>query len=130
MTRRHPPGEVMTVKQYRKEVARTLTEVDFQTDVIDRAQRQGWKVAHFRGVRIQREDGSVYYATPVQADGEGWLDLYMTRGPRAIVAELKVASKKPTAAQEGWMAAHHQTGVEVYLWYPKDSPEIDRVLAR
>jgi hypothetical protein len=51
------------------------SEAQFQQQVIDLARLCGYRVAHFRTVRVQRKGGSVYYTTPVQADGAGWPDL-------------------------------------------------------
>jgi hypothetical protein len=55
------------------------SETVFQNDVIIYAHSTGWFVSHFRGVRIQRQDGSVYYQTPCSADGKGLPDLLMVR---------------------------------------------------
>ena len=106
-----------------------MKEQDFQKAIIDLGRTLGYKVAHFRSVRVQRKDGSTYYATPVQADGEGWLDLSMVRPPRIIMAELKSASGRLTAEQKVWVSLWQQCpGIEVYVWCPKDWDEIERML--
>lgn len=127
--RRHPPGEIVSVEEGRRLLLGAQSERDFQAHVIDMAHKLGWWVAWFRPVRVQREGGSVYYETPIGADGKGWLDLYMTRGERAVVAELKVGQNKVTPEQQEWIAAHRATGVEVYVWTPQDQHEINEVLA-
>lgn len=49
---------------------------------------------------------------------------------RLVYAELKVAKNRPTPAQEMWLAALRKSGVEVYVWYPEDFPEIVAVAER
>jgi len=115
----------------------TETEEKFQQRVIDLAHARGWRVAHFRPVRVQRKDGSVYYCTPVGADGEGFPDLELVR-ERIVKAELKSASEKRRKApgrekglkpaQQEWRDAYIRAGVEWYVWSPDDWPEIERVL--
>jgi hypothetical protein len=102
-------------------IAKLFTsEKHFQRETISLAQSLGWRCAWFRPVRIQRKNGSVYYETPAGADGKGWLDVFMVRGPRAIAAELKFGKNTTTVEQEEWIYAFQPTGVEVYAWYPKD----------
>lgn len=97
------------------------TEAAFQQRVIDLLHERGFTVAHFRTVRILRADGSSYYATPVQADGEGFLDLEAVRPPRVLKIELKVGYNKPSAKQQGWIGLYERCpGVEVYCWWPED----------
>lgn len=104
-----------------------MNETEFQNSLIKAAQLLGWKVAHFRGVRIQRKNGSIYYATPVQADGEGFVDLVMVRGNRLICAELKSDKGRTSKEQDDWL---EKLGLvaETYVWKPKDWEEITRVL--
>jgi hypothetical protein len=98
-----------------------LTEEQFQRIVIDLARSRGWKVAHFRRVRVQRKNGSTYYETPVQADGKGFPDLLLVRGPTLIAAELKVGRNRPTPEQRDWLDALERTGwVQGYVWRPDD----------
>jgi hypothetical protein len=112
-----------------KAIARDLSSEDeFQDQVIAFAQLHGWKVAHFRKVRVQRKDGSVYWETPVQADGKGFPDLMLTR-ERVIYAELKSKTGRFEPEQKEWAAALVIAKQEVYGWRPADWPEIERVLA-
>ena len=98
-----------------------ISEQDFMNQVIELAHYLGWRVVHFRSVKVQRKDGSVFYQTPVQADGAGFPDVVMIRGERIIVAELKTEKGKVTAKQEEWLDAFRATGrVEVFLWRPSD----------
>lgn len=106
-----------------------MNETQFQQTVIDLAHLTGWRVAHFRGVRVQRKDGSIYYQTPVQADGTGFPDLVMARDDRTLYAEIKVTPNKPSAEQWEWLRAlQANPSNEVYLWYPEDWEEIETVL--
>lgn len=106
-----------------------MKEQDFQKAIIDLGRTLGYKVAHFRSVRVQRKDGSCYYATPVQADGEGWPDLVLARPPRLIFAELKSEPGIPTEAQMDWINCLNLCPpAEAYLWRPKDWDHIVAIL--
>jgi hypothetical protein len=105
-----------------------LPEAAFQLRVIDLAHGLGWRVAHFRAVRVQRLDGSVFYETPVAADGEGFTDLELVR-ERLVKAELKSDTGRMRPAQEQWRDAYLRAGVEWYLWRPGDWNTIEKVLA-
>ncbi len=105
-----------------------ISEKEFQSQVITYAKLRQWKVASFRKVRVQRNDGSTYWETPVAADGAGWPDLVLTRGKRKLAVELKVPPNKPTAEQVEWLASLRATGDETYIWYPKDWGTIDATL--
>lgn len=107
-----------------------MRESDFQQQIIDLAHLNGWRVAHFRSVRQQRMDGSVFYSTPVQADGIGFPDLLMLRDERMVIVELKVENNKTSDAQDEWLDAFRNAGVEVYVWWPKDWDEAVKVLSR
>ena len=111
-----------------------LTETEFMSQVIQYAKLRGWKVAHFRSVRVLRKDGSTRWKTPVQADGAGWPDLILCRPTQCrtlkiIAAELKVPPNKTSAAQLGWLETLNGCGVDSFIWTPADWPVIERVLA-
>jgi hypothetical protein len=107
-----------------------ISEADFTDAVIQFARDHGWKAAHFRTVRVQRRDGSVYYETPVQADGRGWRDLILARPPRLIAPELKVGRNKQTPDQAAWQAVLEACGIPAPVWrWPDDWDEIERVLS-
>ena len=105
-----------------------MKEAEFQQQIIEVAKLRQWKVAHFRGVRIPRRDGSVYYATPVQADGEGWPDLVMLRDGRVIIAEIKSDKGVVSDAQTAWLREWEMADAEVFIWRPKDWDELVEVL--
>ena len=107
-----------------------IKEKDFQKQVIDTARLLGWKVAHFRGVRIQRKNGSVYYQTPVQGDGAGFPDCVLVKDGRLIFAELKLAKGKLTEQQGEWLSMLAEVpNVEVYLWKPSEFDKIVEILS-
>lgn len=103
-------------------------EYDFQRLVIGIAQRAGWKVGHFRGVRVLHKDGSTNWQTPVDADGAGFPDTLMLRGHERLVAELKVGHNKPSPAQKAWLQAFEIAGIPAFTWTPNDMAEITKVL--
>lgn len=91
-----------------------ITEKDFMAAVLKLAKRHGWLVYHTHDSRKSEA---------------GFPDLCMV-GPndRTIFAELKTATGQLTAAQEHWLDRLRAAGNEVYLWRPKDWPEIERTL--
>lgn len=102
------------------------TEAEFQKEVVNLAHLFGWRVGHFRKVRVQRGKRT-YWETPVAADGAGFPDLELVRD-RLVKAELKVGKNKRSAEQLAWAAAYQRAGVEYYVWYPRDWPTIREVL--
>jgi hypothetical protein len=106
-----------------------ISESEFQNQVIAFAKLNRWRVAHFRKVQIQRRDRSVYWETPVAADGKGFPDLLLLKEHRIMVVELKVGRNAATPEQSAWLAAFDRAHVEVHVWYPEEWPEIERVLS-
>lgn len=100
-----------------------VSEESFQKQVIALAHWFGYKVAHFRRVRVQRKNGEVYYETPVQADGKGWLDLVLVR-ERVIHAELKSQKGRLSKEQKEWIRWLEEAGQKCYVWRPSDMKEI------
>lgn len=117
------------VKSAMPELDLKISEDEFQTQVISLARMLGWHVAHFRGVRTQRKDGSIFYQTPVQADGKGFPDLVMVKGRRVIYAELKSEKGKLSQEQKEWLdllAVDKKR--EVYCWRPSELESIQEIL--
>jgi hypothetical protein len=117
----------MTTEAFLKAQQKAETEEEFQDRVIELAHVHGWRVAHFRPVRIQRANGTVYYETPVAADGAGWPDCCLVR-ERVIWAELKRQNGALQPNQREWREALLGAGAEWYCWRPSDLDEIERVL--
>lgn len=105
-----------------------ISEAEFQQLVIDLAHFCGYKVAHFRGVRVQRKDGTVYYQTPVEVDGVGWPDLILARPGRLIFAEIKSEKGQLSLEQEAWLKLLDTAGGESYIWKPSEYEDIQMVL--
>lgn len=104
-------------------------ESDFQEWVIELAHAFGWTAAHFRPARMIDKDGKARWMTPVQADGKGWPDLFMVRGDRAVVSELKFGKNQLTPEQRHWLWLLGAVKVtNVYEWRPSDCSEIREVL--
>lgn len=105
------------------------SEAEFQERVIELAHAHGWRVAHFRRVRVSRKNGSVYYETPVAADGKGFPDLELVR-ERLVKMELKSQKKRREPEQVLWGRAYERAGVEYYWFRPSDWEAIKSVLSR
>ncbi len=106
------------------------TEADFQDQVIEFAQFNGWLVAHFRPARTQ-QGGVDTWRTPVLADGKGYPDLTMVRRGFRVFAELKIKGRKPSSDQEKWLAelGPSDDRTSVYLWDETEWSEIEEVLS-
>ena len=104
-----------------------MTEAQFQRSVIELAQLNGWKVAHFR--TAQNSKGA--WRTPVAADGAGFPDLVLVKD-RVIFAELKTNRGRVRPEQRAWHDAltearvkAQSTGVvDAVVWRPKDWDDI------
>jgi len=93
----------------------TLRERDFLQTVREYARLMGW------------EDYHTWHSLHSPA---GFPDLVLVCPPRVVFAELKVAGRRATRAQERWLSLLRQCpGVEVYLWTPEDWTEIEKVLS-
>jgi hypothetical protein len=107
----------------RRNRSRFASEAEFQAWVIDTARMSGWRVAHFRpawqGERM---------ITPVAADGAGFPDLILVKGPHEVAAELKVEPNTPSDEQLEWLVRFALAGRPAYLWYPRDEKFIELLL--
>jgi hypothetical protein len=92
------------------------TEKQFTEQVIDLAQRLGWRCLHIRPAMNR----GGHWSTPIQGDGVGFPDLQLLRGRQQLVAELKVGRGKLTPEQEEWLAAFSLADVPAYVWRPSD----------
>jgi hypothetical protein len=106
-------------------------------NVLEYARLFRYRRAHFRPARTVRNDGSVRYLTPVQADGKGFPDLVLAREAtparqgRIIYAELKGGKyRKLEPEQEVWRDVLVGAGAEWYCWRPGDEDEILAILQR
>ena len=86
---------------------------DFMPAVIALAKRCGWRVFH------------VFNSRKSEA---GWPDLFMVRGPRCLIRELKVPPNKTTAAQDDWLDLLRGAGLDAGVWTPDDWNTIEDCL--
>lgn len=62
-------------------------------------------------------------------NASGWPDLFLVRGDRLIVAELKRDGEQPTPAQRGWLEALKAVRhILVGVWRPRDVDDVTKVL--
>tara|TARA_Y100001938_G_C8085114_1_gene431479 strand:+ start:2011 stop:2382 length:372 start_codon:yes stop_codon:yes gene_type:complete len=75
-------------------------------------------------------NGWLYYHTyDSRRSDRGFPDCVFVKDGRVIFAELKVPRGKLSAYQKEWLTELNEvSGVEVYLWFPKDWDEIEVVL--
>lgn len=98
---------------------RSVTETDWERQVIEWAKRDGWMVYSIHDSRTQHW----------QTDS-GFPDLTMVRGDRIIFAELKKVGGRLRRSQQFWAAALLGCpGVEWYVWTPSDEDEVREKLA-
>jgi len=103
------------------------SEAELQEKVIQLAKYTGWKVAHFRNVKVLKADGTIRYQVPVQQDGEGFPDLVLVKN-KVVWMELKNQKRKMTPEQIEWMDTLRNAGQEIYLFRPSDWESIERLL--
>lgn len=90
-----------------------MSEKEFMGQVVEYARWCNWLVYHTHDCRRSTA---------------GFLDLVLVR-QIVVWAELKSEHGVLTQAQMDWMSALRAAGQTVYLWTPRDWPEIERVLA-
>lgn len=91
------------------------SEKDFQAAVIDLARLCGWKVYHTHDSR----------RSPC-----GFPDLFLVRGDRVVVLELKTMHGRLTDDQRAWLDALKRAGIDAWLVRPSDWEWIVATLRR
>lgn len=110
----------------RLDLAKLVSEADWQITVIDMAHTFGWLVHHSRPA--YNRSGKM--STPIQGDA-GLPDLILVRPPRIIFAELKRVTGRVSPTQQRWLDSLVPCpGVEVYLWTPADADQVEELLRR
>lgn len=108
-----------------RQLARSMSESELQTNVIQLAQALGYK-AHAELKARVRKKGVETYRTQVQGDA-GFPDLFLVPQEqsrkqgipdRIIVAELKSEEGHATDSQIEWSYAFRWCGLPVHLWRP------------
>jgi hypothetical protein len=105
-------------------VAIAVSEAQFQKQVTDLAELNGWQWLHV--VRMGNARGE--WRTPTTGPlGKGWPDLFMVKGSQIIFVELKGSRGLLTPHQSQVLydsLAHFRT----YVWRPGDWAQIMDVL--
>lgn len=92
--------------------ART-TEREWQQTVITWAKHAGWHV---------------HFVWDSRHSPDGWPDLFLVRGDRAIAMELKSEKGKVTQAQLDWLSWLKDAGVEAWVLHPRDEDRLAEIL--
>jgi len=120
-----PPSLSPVVASSKKsEIERRTSESDLLRLVTDAASVLGWSWVHFRSARTDKG-----WRTPVSGPlGQGWPDLILIRGARAIAAELKSQGGRVSEDQLRVLGILAGAGFETHTWRPADWPEIEAAL--
>jgi len=104
-----------------------VSESSFQSTVIGLAKLYGWRVVHHRPCLNQRGK----WLTPSTGDS-GFPDLVLARPHLGdfVIAELKAPNGRLSDGQKVWLDTLLRAGVETYVWFPRDLPEIRKRLER
>ena len=94
----------MTGAEFREKYLWSMSEKQWQTELVTAAKDLGWKVSH---------------AWTSINSAAGFPDLVLVRD-RLIFAELKTMRGKVTTAQREWLWALQKAGGECYIWRPSD----------
>lgn len=101
----------------------TVTEAEFQAQIIEVAHLFGFTVASFRAARTKHG-----WRTPVGADAEGFPDLQIYKMERKIAIEAKSEKGKTTERQEFWLLILKLAGFETYVLRPSQYDEMVEIL--
>lgn len=116
--RRHPPGERVTLEEYRVLRDKAMTEDEWLQCVVDEAEALGYQVYHTHDSRRSQS---------------GYPDLCMVHRAkrRLIYVELKIeGGGRLTPEQYAWLDDLRMVrGVEVYIWWPSDRAEAVRIMS-
>lgn len=93
---------------------RDTCEACFMQQVADLARLRGWWVFHVYDSRRSRE---------------GWPDLVLLRGRRALFRELKRDGGRLSDLQRDVLKRLADAGLNAGVWYPADWPAIEEELA-
>ena len=99
---------------------RSLSEKEFQTQVIDLARICGWIVAHFHDSRKQvtRANGQKFFIG--DKDAKGFPDLVIARPPTVMFWEMKKELGKTTPEQDEWLTVLRTCNLEARVVRPSD----------
>ena len=80
-------------------IARSISESELQSAVIELAHTSGWLVHHTRAARTRKG-----WRTPIQGDA-GLCDLVLAKNGCVLLAELKSERGRVTPEQQSWIRA-------------------------
>lgn len=89
------------------------SERSFQAQVLAYATLRGWRAYHTHDSRHS---------------ASGFPDLVLVRRPYVLFVELKRDGERPTGAQQAWLDALIDCGLDASVWHPLDWPELERRL--
>jgi len=103
---------------------RSISEKDFQAQVIDLARVNGWLVAHFHDSRkqITRPDGRKFFVG--DRDAKGFPDLVLVKPPNLVFWEMKKQLGKTTPEQDAWIEALQKCGLDARVVRPSDWDDV------
>lgn len=108
----------MTADEYNDAVMAAMTEAEFQAWIVRLAIDHGW----------QRE--LIYHTKNSMHSQAGFPDLVLVKPPRALLWELKGPRGRVSPAQERWVAAFKECGMEAAILYPCDWRKVEEELSR
>ena len=112
---RTPKTEDEIQAGYRKIIAASESESDFDARIVQLATRCGWHSYHVYDSR---------------KSNEGWPDRIFVRRPDVFAAELKKQNGIVSDDQQWWIDELRACGWDVRIWRPSDWEEIVERLAR
>ena len=111
------PAE-MTTDEYNDAVMAAMTEAEFQAWIVRLAIGHGW----------QRE--LIYHTHDSSKSQRGFPDLVLVKPPRILLWELKSMRGRVSEAQEKWVTAFKECGMEAAILYPCDWRKAEEELSK
>jgi len=119
MSRKPAPDQsTMTTDEYNDALMAAMTEAEFQGWIVRLAQGYGW----------QRD--LIYHTHDSSKSQGGFPDLVLVKPPRILLWELKSMRGRVSPAQEKWVAAFRECGMEAAILYPCDWRKVEEELSR
>lgn len=103
---------------------RSITERDYQTQIVQLARMTGWAVFHHHDSRRQVAPG-VFVG---DKDAKGFPDLILLRPPQVLVIEVKRELGKTTPEQDVWLRRWSECGITALVARPSNWPEVERAI--
>lgn len=112
-----------------KVVAEGMSEATLLSNVIELAERLGWRVAHFRPAMNRAGKWSTAMSGTWAKGFPDLVCVHPARG-RLLFCELKAHDGRLTPEQAAWQVWLENTRAEVVIWRPSDwlSGEVEKCL--